>query len=234
MKTYRDAASKGLKLFTICSAAAALFCGCSTTVYKKGDAAADSYREAAWQVHDAGMDLELTMNSLNNLVNKPAADLKPQFVRYGRALDRFRDSADRNDKAAEQLAEKNSKYLENWDRELGEMNFEAIRARSEARKAEVMGHFEAVNRRYTEARSVIQPLVQYLDDIRHALDTDLTPGGLEAIKPVVMKANENAGKVQAALGRLTTELAASSTSMSSVTGQTAATPLAEPVEPAAR
>src|SRR3954470_4459394 len=84
--------------------ASALLTGCSTTVYKKGDAAAGTYREAAWQVHDASRDLELTMSSLNALVNKPAADLKPQYVRFSRSLDQFESSVDRNDKAAGKVA----------------------------------------------------------------------------------------------------------------------------------
>ncbi len=63
--------------------------------------------------------------------------------------------------------------------------------------------------------------MDYLQDIRRALRSDLTPGGLAAVKNVVTKADENAGKVQTALGRLATDLNASGTRMSSVVVQNA-------------
>ena len=71
------------------------------------------------------------------------------------------------------------------------MNFDAIRERSEARKAEVFKHFEQVKRRYSEAQSTMQPLIAYLKDIRKALSTDLTPEGLKAMKGASENANGN-------------------------------------------
>jgi len=73
-----------------------------------------------------------------------------------------------------------------------------------------------VNRRYTEARAATQPLISYLVDIRKALSNDLTTGGLEAVKPIVQNAEENATKVRTALARLTNELNDSSVQLASI------------------
>jgi DUF2959 family protein len=198
-----------------------LMTGCETNGFQKSDAASRGYRDASWEVQSESRTLDSTVASLNSLVKQPAADLKPQYARFDQCLYQLESAAARNQNAATRIAARNAAYLEAWNKELSAMSFEAIRDRSEARKTEVTGHFEAVNRRYAEARSVTEPLIDYLNDIRRALSTDLTPAGLESIKPIVLNANENARKVQEALGHLSTELAASSASMSTVNYQAA-------------
>jgi hypothetical protein len=204
--------------------------GCTTTGYQKGDVAAQSLKDAAGQVRAENQALDLTMVTLRDLVNKspdenppdakrlnqPAIDLKPAYQRFSRALDRLEAAAARTDQAATKFAQKNAAYLANWNKELNTMSYEAVRTRSAARKNEVSQRFEAVNRRYSEARAVTQPLISYLNDIRKALGTDLTTGGLASVKPIVQNAEENTVKVQAALGRLTDELSASSMQMASI------------------
>jgi hypothetical protein len=80
----------------------------------------------------------------------------------------------------------------------------------------VSNEFNTVNQRYRENQAVIEPLISYLQDIRTALSTDLTQGGLNSVKQLVDNAEQNAHKVQAALARLTTDLSTSRTEMSSV------------------
>jgi hypothetical protein len=204
--------------------------GCSTTGYQKGDVAAQSLKQAAGQVRAENQALDLAMVTLRELVNKspgenqpdakrfnqPSIDLKPSFQRFSRALDRLESAARRTDEAATQIAQKKAAYLANWNKELSTMSYEAVRTRSEARKNEVSQRFEAVNRRYSEARAATEPLIAYLNDVRKALGTDLTTGGLVAVKPIVQNAEENTVKVQAALARLSDELSASSVQMASI------------------
>jgi hypothetical protein len=195
--------------------------GCNTAPYDKGDSASRSYRDGSWEVQGESRTLDAVMNSLNNLVNQSAADLKPQYARFDQTLYQLEDMTSRNDRAASRIQVRNSEYLESWNHEISTMSFEAIRERSEARKNDVSQHFDTVNRRYAEARSTVEPLIDYLNDIRRALSADLTQSGLQNVKPIVLNANANARKVQDALGRLSTELAATSASMSSVTYQAA-------------
>src|SRR5438552_14019335 len=61
--------------------------GCTTTGYKRSDAAARSLDAAAVQVQVQRQALGATMESLQDLVKQPAADLKPQFARFSGALD---------------------------------------------------------------------------------------------------------------------------------------------------
>src|SRR2546425_13350277 len=67
--------------------------GCNTTGYQHSDAAALNSQGAAAEVKAEGQELETTLTALNELVQQPAADIKPQFLRFSAALDRLLASA---------------------------------------------------------------------------------------------------------------------------------------------
>jgi hypothetical protein len=190
--------------------------GCSTTGYDRGDAAAQSLQLAATEVQAQGRALDTTMAALNEMMNKPAADLKPQFRWFSTSLDRLIDSADRTESSAKVMRKKNAQYLEAWDKQLASMNYEYVRKNSEARRTEVTGQLDTLNQRYQESGEVVRPLIAYLIDIRKALSADLTPGGLAAVKNVASNAEENAGKVKLVLAQLVSDLSASGAKMSTV------------------
>jgi hypothetical protein len=192
-----------------------LFCGCASTGYKKSDAAAESLQDAAVQVQAESIAIDSTVATLNDLINNPASDLKPQFERYNEALGRLVALEDRNEKAASRASHKSVAYFDAWDKQLGNIEYESIRNKSLSRKGEVKDRFNTVNSRYHEAQQAVQPLISYFDDIRIALSTDLTAGGLESVKTIALNAEDAARKVQMALSHLSDELAASGTEMSS-------------------
>jgi len=200
----------------IIALAALCFAGCASNPYRKGDAAAVSLQNAASEVQGQSRALEVAMGTLDDLVNKPEPDLKPQFKRFSKAVNHLAAYASRNNRSEARVSKKSAVYFEEWNKQIATMNYEVVRARSQARKDEVTKYFDSVDKRYREAQDAMGPLLSYLYDVRKALDTDLTQRGVESIKPIAIKARENADKVQLALGRLTTELTDSGTRMSSV------------------
>src|SRR2546421_3323197 len=213
---------KALQVLLVSLIAVGWLTGCSTTGYHKSDAAARSLDAAAAEVQGQRRALEMTTEALQDLVNKPAPDLKPQFARFSDSLDRLNASAKRNQQAARRVGQKSSEYFLAWDKELTTLNYDVIRTRGEARKEEVANLFKVVNRHYHDAQAALQPLVEYLQDIRRTLGADLTTPGLDSVKNFVSNAQENAGKVETALTKLSTVLTEASTSMSSAAVQAAA------------
>jgi Protein of unknown function (DUF2959) len=190
--------------------------GCASTGYEKSQAAGWSLQAASDEVKAERRALDAATAALNNLVNTPPGDLVEGYRRFATAVDDLSYTVGRNEAARRRVIQASTAYLQNWDKQLAEMNFDAVRNQSAARKADVAGHFEAVNRRYQEAQDAITPVLDYFRDIRKALSTDLTLGGLEAMKPAANNAASNAGKVQGALENLATELANSGTKLSTL------------------
>jgi hypothetical protein len=192
--------------------------GCHSNGYRKGDAAARSMQMAAAQVHAESRAIDVTMETLNDLVNKPGPDLKPQFLRFQGALNRLEEAAARTERSRAQAEARNKAYFNSWGHEVDDIQFGAVRDQSENRRAAVTNRFHNVNVRYVEAQAVVQPLISYFNDIRSALSVDLTTAGLDSVRGIVSNAEQNARKVRIALGELAEELSDSSAALSSHSG----------------
>lgn len=198
-------------------------CGCHSNGYRKGDAAGRTLRQAAEEVRAESRAIDATVEALDDLVKKPAVDLKPQFSRFDAALDRLVAAANRTEKTRERMEQKNARYFAAWDEKLDGINYGIVREHSESRLAEVTNRFNSINSRYLEAQGVVRPLIKYFTDIRTALSVDLTRAGLDSVSSIAANAEENSRKVQTALSGLAGELASSGVSMLSVAQHNAAT-----------
>jgi hypothetical protein len=192
--------------------------GCSTTVYKQGDRAADAAWTTAMQVQTESQALAAAQATLSILVEKPAADLKPQFLSFSSAIETLVAAAKKAEVSGNHLVRSNAAFTAAWEKQLMTITNAEVRSRSEARKTEVSGRFDAAHKRYLQAQDTLRPLIGYLQDLRKALNTDLTPGGVEAVKGLATNANTTANKVQADLAQAIAELKALSASMSSAEG----------------
>lgn len=194
---------------------AVAFTGCHSIGYKTGDRTAVTFRDTSRTLAGENEALNFTISSLNDLVENPATDLKPQFKTYSESLDRLIASVEETDQAIAKLKERSQAYFVAWDSELEAMNYEAVRNQSESRRMEASNQVYAVVSRYEETQSVVKPLISYFQDIQKALGTDLTADGLSAARSIVENAANNTGKIQAALTQLTDETIASSERFSS-------------------
>jgi hypothetical protein len=158
--------------------------------------------------------IDVTMASLDDLINKSSGDLRPHFESFNNALDGLMAASNRAEKSAARAKEKSADYFKSWDKQSASIDFEAVRDQSVARKAEVANEFNTVNQRYHENQAVVEPLISYLKDIRTALSTDLTAGGVQSVRALAENARQNAQKVQMALAQLSDELATSGARMS--------------------
>jgi hypothetical protein len=201
---------------SVCAAVALVICGCASRAYRQGDAASASLHRAALEIRAESGAIDVTLASLDNLINNPGPDLRPQFARYSHSLDRLVAASKDAEKSAEVAKKKSADFFENWDKQTAEIKYEAVRDQSLSRKTQVSDEFNTVNVRYRENQSVIEPLISYLQDIRTALSTDLTLGGIQSVKTLSDNAAQNAQKVQTALARLSDELYESGARMSSI------------------
>jgi hypothetical protein len=206
----------GAAQMTLCTALFLYLTGCASGNYRQADTAASSLQRAAVEISAENRAIDNSIAALDDLVNKPAADLKPQFEVFGASVDHLAVAADRAQKAADHAHDRCQDYFKEWEKDSAAIKFDAVREQSVSRKTQVSDEFNTVNQRYRENQAVVQPLISYLRDIRTALSTDLTAGGIGAARPLAENAQQNARKVQVALARLADDLSFSGTQMSSV------------------
>ena len=188
----------------LCSfiAISALVSGCGTRGYNRADTAATSIQRAANRVDKGATQIEIALATLTDLVDKPAADMKPQFTRFNSSVNDLESlSKDVAGKSAT-MQKKGTAYFQKWDEELARIQSEDIRSRSAARMGEVMQGFERVQANYQNTSVALSPFLARLGDIRTALSTDLTSAGLDSIRGSVGSAKAEGASVQQALRSL--------------------------------
>lgn len=207
--------------FSICLAAGAavlLFAaGCASTGYDKGNKTAQDIQTAANRIAALPAQIDSTLAALDDLVNKPQTDLRPQFKQYNAQLHDVVATAKEIGAARRSMGERSKEFFAAWDAQIAKINNEDIKARSLERKNEVGQKLETLKRSYTEAESAFRPFIADLQDVQKYLSVDLTAGGLAAIKGTVAKANTDAGPLNASIVKLANDFRSLGLAMSSVT-----------------
>jgi uncharacterized protein (DUF3084 family) len=166
--------------------------GCKThSNYETAGATAEGLQASADRIQRTKGQLDSVLAALNDLVNNPT-NLPAQYTAFSSAVTDLQASGKNVDARVTEMRAKGMEYFKSWDQEVAKIKNEDIKSRSEERKKEVEDQFTKVKMSYTEARDAYRPFMSDLLDIRTALGTDLTTGGVAAIKGAAQKANQDA------------------------------------------
>ena len=179
--------------------------GCATKGYKKAADTASALTKSSELIAKGNTVIDASLANLNDLVSNPQPDLRKQFKAFNSSVNDL-DATDREIASEiQKIKSQGAAYFEKWDQEIARMQNEDIRNRSETRKHEVAGRFGRISRHYDEAQTAFGPFRSALHDVQKFLSTDLTSGGLSAIKEFVKKANTDAVPLKQSLADLSDE-----------------------------
>lgn len=203
-------------LFTL-AAAVGFITGCASDNYKKSANTAAALNQSAGMITKDNTLIDESLADLNDLVSNPYPDLRKQFEKFNHAVNELGESAKDLASKAEEMKSQGADYFAKWDKESARIQNEDIRSRSEARRNEVASRFGRISQQYDETKAAFRPFMSDLRDVQKFLSTDLTAGGLAAIKGTAAKATQDAVPVKESLGRLSDEFKSLGLSMSPTT-----------------
>jgi len=188
------------------AATLALMAGCATKgTYQQGAATGAGLIAAADKIDLGSSNVDLTLASLNDLVNNPSGDLEPKFKAFNDNVGKLQSGYQNLQDATADAREKGNKYMEAWDAQLATIMNPDIKNASQQRKAAVQSELNDTKRAYAEVRTDFDPFMANLKDIQTALSTDLTAGGIGAVKSAADQANNNGAKLKESLASLAKE-----------------------------
>jgi hypothetical protein len=203
-------------LFTL-AAVAGFISGCASDNYKKSANTAAALNQSAGLITKGNTLIDESLADLNDLVSNPYPDLRKQFKRFDHAVNELGVSAKDLASEAGEMKARGADYFARWDKEAAQIQNEDIRTRSETRRNEVAARFDRMSEQYDETKTAFRPFLSDLRDVQKFLSTDLTAGGLAAIKGTAAKATKDAVPVKESLGRLSDEFKSMGLSMSPTT-----------------
>lgn len=197
------------------TAAALLAAGCASSG-GKGQAAGNSIQKTAEVVTQVNGALDKVVQALNDLTANPQPDLRPQFKTYKSAVGGLESVATKMRNTATAMEGKTEQLLAEWDKQLALINNEDIRGRSEVRKNDVAQSLTDIKTAFADAKTKFTPVQSDLKDILVYLETDLTPGGVAAIKSTAAKAIAGVPDLRASIDHISQEFKQLGLSLSSV------------------
>jgi hypothetical protein len=194
-----------------------LCAGCASTGYEKATQTSTSLQEAARDIDHALLPIDNAVAMLSDLVNNPQPDVTPQFKKYSAAVTKLESMADDVRSHASAMREQGTAYFKVWDQELAKIQNEDVHSRSLERKNAVAARFEKVRASYARTSTEFAPFMADLKDIRRALATDLTSGGIASVKDLASKANSKVPPLRESLIGLSTDFRSLGVSLSTTT-----------------
>jgi len=194
-----------------------LMAGCASTGYEKAGDTSTAVEKAARGIHKGNGQIDSVLFALSSLVNSPEADLKSQFGKFNTSVSKLEKLSNDVNEQAVAMQTQGADYFRTWDEELAKIQNEDIRSRSTDRKNAVAARFEKVRISYAQTKADFVPFMSDLKDIRIALATDLTAGGIASIKKIANKADDNAAPLRKSLTTLEDDFKALGISLSSTT-----------------
>lgn len=180
----------------------ALGVGCASVGYEQADATSSSLQAAAQSIDDTLLPLSAVLVALDDLVTAPGEDLTTQFEIYSSAVSQLEESVKSVNMHASQMQTQGDAYFQNWEAELANIQSNDIQSRSRDRKQAMAKQFREVSDGYARTRDELTPFVSDLIDIRTALGTDLTEGGLNSLNGLLKTANREAASLRKSMIQL--------------------------------
>jgi len=193
-----------LKCFTLnlaLTATLAMLAGCASTA-DKGVATSTALSSTAEAVAQTSTSVNGVLASLNNLTFKSQGDLRNQFDAFVSASKNLDSAAARLDSRVAALQSTAAAYLNNWTNQAALIQNEELRLRSTERKNEVSTQLDEVTASYDAVRSSLTTFRGDVRDIQTFLGTDLTAGGLAAVKDIVSKTKVDAVPLRDSIKKL--------------------------------
>ncbi|HNQ89052.1 MAG TPA: DUF2959 family protein [Verrucomicrobiota bacterium] len=176
---------------------------------------AKSIQDARSETSRTDAQLKATLEAINALTRQTQGDLRPAYSTYCSEVSRTEAAAGWTKTRVEWMAGDGRKYFRDWQNTVNSIGNPSLRKKSQKRLDAVQASYNKVEASLRSAGDKFAPLLSDLGDIRKALASDVTPGGVKAIKSTVRSANWNHQFVDKAVKSALKEMEKMETALSS-------------------
>jgi 2C-methyl-D-erythritol 2,4-cyclodiphosphate synthase len=161
-------------------------------------AAQASQEQLAKSIQDAHLEttrtieqLKSTLGALNELTAQKKGDLRPAYNAFCAEVPKTEAAAALTRTRVQWMAGDGRKYFRDWQKTIDGIANESLRKKAQKRMDAVNTSYGKVEASLVQAGEKFRPFLSDLADIQKFLSTDVTAGGVKAIKSTVSSANWN-------------------------------------------
>lgn len=160
---------------------------------------ASSIKETHLETARTAQQLEATLSSLNALTQQSKGDLRPAYNAYCTEVAKTETAAGWTRMRVQWMGGDGQKYFEDWQNTVNGIANKSLQKKAQKRLNTVQASYDKVAASLELAGEKFKPFLSDLGDIQKTMATDVTAGGVKAIKSTVKSANWNHQYVEKAI-----------------------------------
>jgi DNA-binding HxlR family transcriptional regulator len=152
---------------------------------------AASIRETHAETFRTAEQLKATLAAITAMTKQTKGDLRPAYKAYCEEVTKTEAAAAWTRTRVIWMAGDGRKYFQDWQATIDGISSASLKKKAQKRLDSVKASYDKVETSLKEAGEKFKPFLSDLSDITKALATDVTAGGVKAIKGTVSSANWN-------------------------------------------
>ena len=152
---------------------------------------AASIRETHAETSRTAEQLKATLAAITAMTKQTKGDLRPAYKAYCEEVTKTEAAAAWTRTRVIWMAGDGRKYFQDWQTTIDGISNPSLKKKAQKRLDSVKASYDKVETSLKEAGEKFKPFLSDLSDITKALATDVTAGGVKAIKGTVSSANWN-------------------------------------------
>jgi hypothetical protein len=150
---------------------------------------ATSIKAARAEAARAAEQLQGTLGALDALTKQKQGDLRPAYNAFAAEIPKTEAAAAWTRARVAWMDGDGQKYFGDWQKTIEGMTNESLKKKAQKRFNVVRKSYDKVGASLKTAGEKFRPFLSDLSDIQKALSTDITAGGVKAVKSTVSDAN---------------------------------------------
>lgn len=206
--------TKTLVLCTLLLGTLVWLAGCATSGTKLATKTTNTMQTVEADYRQAALQIDATKASLEDLMNPGQTNLKTAFATYSRNVENMESIGKQLDNHSQKMTARGNDYFAEWEKQGATYTNPQIRELSEQRRLEMREAYMKIPEASVGVRASLKAYLADIRDIQKYLSNDLTPQGVQAIKPIAERAvkdgenlREDVRPVLAAIDHVRTEMA---------------------------
>jgi len=148
-----------------------------------------SIRDAHVETSRTFQQLRATLSALNELTGQKKGDLRPAYNAFCSEAAKTVEAAGVTGTRVQWMGGEGRKYFSEWQNTVNTIANESLRKKAQKRLNSVQKSYDDVEGSLKVAADKFKPYLSDLNDIKTALATEVTAGGVKAIRGTVRTAN---------------------------------------------
>ena|ERR1700674_3098570 len=196
---------------TVLLGAVTCLTGCATTGMDRATKTTNSMQTVEGDYRQASVQIDATSTSLEDLIKPDQTNMKRAYDAYAENAGKMEKLGKQLDRHTEKMSTRGNAYFAEWE---SSYTNPEIRELSERRRIEMREVYAKIPEASIGVKGALKSYLTDIGEIKKYLSNDLTPQGIDAIRPVARRAvtegdnlKETVKPVLTAIDRVKSEMA---------------------------